>query len=161
MSDPLSKLGLKYAKILGETANPRYVYRIFDVESCPLLVGNDIIKHVEGCSQIVLLCATLGERLDRAIRAAQISDMAGAVILDSLASDYIEQVLDTCEDEIRAKFPNKTLTWRYSPGYGDFPISVQPEFLSALDAGRKIGLYCGESLLLTPQKSVTAVIGLS
>ena len=51
-------------------------------------------------------------------------------------------------------------TRRYSPGYGDLPLSVQPALLDALDAGRRLGVTLTESLLMVPMKSVTAVVGI-
>ena len=53
------------------------------------------------------------------------------------------------------------MTTRFSPGYGDYPIELQKSFLHILDAPRKIGLTANDSFLLTPVKSVTAIIGLS
>ena len=48
---------------------------------------------------------------------------------------------------------------RFSPGYGDFDIHHQEEILRMLDAHKKIGLSMTESCMLTPTKSVTALIG--
>ena len=50
---------------------------------------------------------------------------------------------------------------RFSPGYGDFPLSCQRELLTLLRAPETIGLTAGESMLLLPTKSVTAVMGRS
>ena len=52
-------------------------------------------------------------------------------------------------------------TDRFSPGYGDLPLDLQPALCAALDAQRRLGLTVTDSLLLNPVKSVTAVIGLS
>ena len=51
-------------------------------------------------------------------------------------------------------------TWRFSPGYGDLPLSLQEELLSAVEAGKRIGLATTAGYMLTPMKSVTAIIGL-
>lgn len=65
-------------------------------------------------------------------------------------------------DEILAeKYSGKYMTFRFSPGYGDYPIEMQKEYLRILDAPRKIGLTTGDSCLLVPSKSVTAVLGIS
>ena len=53
------------------------------------------------------------------------------------------------------------LTIRYSPGYGDFPLSFQKEILDFLDAYRKIGLSVTPNYIMIPRKSITAVLGIS
>ena len=53
------------------------------------------------------------------------------------------------------------LTGRFSPGYGDWPISVQPLLAQALDTPRRMGMCVTESFLMLPRKSVTAVLGVS
>ncbi len=51
--------------------------------------------------------------------------------------------------------------WRFSPGYGDCPLSAQRSIVnSVLNATRLIGLTVTPTSLLIPTKSVTAVIGL-
>jgi hypothetical protein len=52
-------------------------------------------------------------------------------------------------------------TDRFSPGYGDLPLSLQPALTSLLDTSRQIGLTLTDSLILLPRKSVTAVLGLA
>ncbi|MDP4120650.1 MAG: vitamin B12 dependent-methionine synthase activation domain-containing protein, partial [Bacillota bacterium] len=147
---------------LLKCAEPRSLFRAFKPEECAhVFLGNDIQKHLEHCEIHILMCATLGSSVDTLIAKKQVSDMSKAVIFDSLASAMVEQVCDECEREIAAAFPEYNMTNRFSPGYGDYPLSVQKEFLTLLDAPRKIGLSVNESYLLTPVKSVTAVIGLS
>ena len=123
------------------------------------LSGNDLSAHLDGCCGAVLLAATLGNGVDMLLRKTQAQDMAKAVILDAMASAAIEQVCDEAEKEIAEKMENKHFTWRFSPGYGDFPIEVQKDFLTALNAQKVIGLCASQSGMLTPTKSVTAVIG--
>ena len=50
---------------------------------------------------------------------------------------------------------------RFSPGYGDFPLSCQEGLLNGLQAGKRIGITLTEGSLMMPSKSVTAVIGIS
>ena len=123
------------------------------------LSGNDISSHLEGCLGVVLFAATLGNNIDMLLRKMQMQNMAKAVILDAMASAAIEQVCDEVEKEIAVKLENKHFTWRFSPGYGDFPIEVQKNFLTALNAQKVIGLCANAGGMLTPTKSVTAVIG--
>lgn len=129
----------------------------------PFLSGNDIFRHLEGCDRYVIMGCTLGPQLDMTIRAAGISDMAYAVVLDALASAVIEQAADAFEQAYREKVrkSGRFLTGRYSPGYGDFPLSSQPHLLRVLNAQKEIGLCVTENHLLTPRKSITAVLGTS
>ena len=50
-------------------------------------------------------------------------------------------------------------TWRFSPGYGNWPLEIQPE-LGKIIKTEQIGLQVTENYLLFPRKSVTAIIGL-
>ena len=146
---------------LIQTVRPKYLYKIIDLPNGELTLGCDIKKHLEGCSKAALICATLGAEADKLIRVAQISDMASAVVLDSMASVAIEQVCRQVDGLIAELFPESYLTFRFSPGYGDYPIELQKTFLLILDAPRKIGLSASENSLLIPSKSVTAIAVIS
>lgn len=158
-------------ELLLERITPKFVWRVFDIESVfegvevkntPLVFkGKDVAAHLRDCEKCVLLAATLGSGADGVIRAYEAGAMEKAVIADSLASAAIEQVCAAAEREIQEQLAGYNFTWRYSPGYGDFPLDIQAEFLSVLDAGRRIGLSVSESLILLPRKSVTAVMGVS
>jgi len=119
------------------------------------------VTILKDCEKVVLFCATISNGADKLIRSAQVSNMAEALVLDSLASVAIEQVCDEVEKIIRSAYPNMYSTWRFSPGYGDLPITTQAEFLNVLNAPKRIGLTTNSSFILTPSKSVTAIVGLS
>lgn len=126
-----------------------------------LLKGKSIAGHLEGCDRAVLLAATVSAGIDRLIRVTQLEDMAKAVIMDSLASVAVEQVCDKAELIIKQEFPECYQTFRFGVGYGDLPITQQKDFVNVLNAPKQIGLNASASYMLTPTKSVTAVIGLS
>jgi hypothetical protein len=113
------------------------------------------------CGQAALLACTLGPGFDAMLRAEQARGMDGAVILDACGGAWVEAGCNAAEEELRRRLPEAYLTDRFSPGYGDLPLQLQPAILAALDAGRRIGLHVGDSLLMNPVKSVTAVIGIS
>lgn len=156
---------------LSASLQPRYVWTI-----CPLtrtadgfrlegtaveLSGATAQKMLKGCGQAALLACTLGARFDAMLRAAQARDMAKAVLLDALGSAFVEAGCDEAEAEIAARLSGLYRTDRFSPGYGDLPLTVQPALCAALDGGRRLGLTVTDSLLLIPMKSVTAILGLS
>ncbi|MEZ3454158.1 MAG: hypothetical protein K1W17_07285 [Oscillospiraceae bacterium] len=126
-----------------------------------IMRGKDISEHLRGCFGTALLCATVGDGVDRLLRQLQTEDMTKALTADALASAAVEQVCDIAEKEIGERFAGKFTTWRFSPGYGDFPLECQGDFLAAVNAMRTVGVCVNSGGLLTPTKSVTAVIGVS
>ena len=158
-------------KALLNVIKPRLAYKIFDISfaengveimGTPLIFkGNDIKEHLTGCERCVLMCATLSSDVDKLIRSYEAEGMEKAFIADTLASAAVEQVCNKAETLIQQAVGNYSFTWRFSPGYGDFPLDIQKEFINITEADKKIGLTVTESLILIPRKSVTAVIGIS
>ena len=128
-----------------------------------LLPGEDVHKHLTGCGQAILLAVTLGPGVDAQIRRAGVGDIAAGVASDALGSALAEQAADAAEAQLRqwAATEGKYLTGRFSPGYGDWDIAVQPMVAAALDTVRKAGLCVTDTNLMTPRKSVTALLGVS
>ena len=98
---------------------------------------------------------------DALIRRWESRDMLRALALDCCATAGVEQVCDQVEQEIESQFPGCSFPFRFSPGYGDLPLELQGEILHLLDAPRKIGLCASASHILTPRKSVTAILGIA
>lgn len=171
VSENMETLADDCEKRLLMSISPKFVWRVFDIEKTaegiavsdtPLvLLGGDIAAHLSECEKCVLLAATLGIGADNVIRGYESGEMEKAVIADCLASAAIEQVCDFAEEEMRSHLSGYSFTWRFSPGYGDFPLDIQRGFLDVLGAPKRIGLTVTESLILLPRKSVTAVIGIS
>ena len=125
------------------------------------LPGRAIARHLAGCDQCVLLAVTLGFAVDRHISSEGQASPYRALLLDACATTAIEDLADHATERARAlllEAPH-SLTFRFSPGYGDLPLALQPRLLELLDARRLLGLTVGSSLLLSPIKSVTAIIG--
>lgn len=152
----------RWAPPLLAAADPRGVYLQGDKEAlASLWQGQDVQRHLAGCTQAVLLAVTLGAGVDAQIRRAGVGDVAAQAATDALASALAEQVCDEAEARLRAEAQSQGLylTGRYSPGYGDWPIAVQPRLAAVLDTPRRIGLYVTDTFLMLPRKSVTAVLG--
>jgi len=156
---------------LTNAIQPRWLYRVFSLlregdtfrpEGTGLLLeGDTAARMLSQCDQVVLLVCTLGLRFDAMLRAEQARNMADAVILDACGNALAEAGCDAAEREIAARFPGRFLTDRFSPGYGTLPLSLQPELCALLDTQRRLGVHVEESCLMTPAKTVTAIIGLS
>jgi hypothetical protein len=126
-----------------------------------IIESKSLSQHLDSCQEGVLFAATLGAPVDMLIQRYNVLDMSRAVILQSCAATAVEAYCDQCQDEIEAMAREKGLYLRprYSPGYGDFPLTYQKEVLSLLNAQRRIGLTRTDGDILVPTKSVTAVIG--
>jgi 5-methyltetrahydrofolate--homocysteine methyltransferase len=131
------------------------------LENGLLLPGQDLKAHLTGCDRAAVFCATLGAGADALIRRTERLDMGRALTLDCCASAAIEAVCDRIETELQEKFPGYSFPFRYSPGYGDLPLEVQGPILELLDAPRRAGLCATANHLLTPRKSVTALLGVA
>ena len=153
---------------INKAAKPKFITKEYNLlvegevpGELEFLTGNDIKKHIEGCSKLILFAATLGADVEKAIRIASIKNVSDSVIMDSCASTLMEAVCDTIDSKLRLENGDKFFTFRFSPGYGDLPISVQKKFSILLDTSRKIGINVSDSGIMIPRKSVTAIIGVS
>ena len=159
------------ARRLTARLRPRYTYRVSSLdrrdgvrclpEADLILPGKDAETMLADCGRVALLGCTLGAEFESMLRAEQARDMAKAVLLDACGSAWVESGCDEAEREIAARFPGQYLTDRFSPGYGDLPLSIQPAICGALDLGRRLGVHVSERFLMNPTKSVTALIGIS
>ena len=150
--------------LINKAARPKYISKVVDISNgipkdCTFIKGFDILKHLGGAKKMILMAATLGPEVEFAIRKAQIRDVSDALIMDSCASTLVEELCDRIEAEFRTEYEKEGLylSTRYSPGYGDMPISVQREFTVYMDTVRRIGLNVSESGIMIPRKSVTAI----
>ena len=113
-----------------------------------------------GCDRAVIFAATMGLELDRLIaRHGRLSPARG-LMLQALGAERIEALCDSFCDFLAAEYAPLTVRRRFSPGYGDLPLENQRAFFDALQCHKEIGLYLNESLLMSPTKSVTAIVGL-
>lgn len=165
---PLAERIASLAEAAGKAVRPARTWRRFliyestvgDVPSAQIRIEGSLARHLDGCGSVYLACGTLGAAFDAFHRRASAVSGADALILQAVASAMIEDWMDAIEDEIRQELdPGETLVARYSPGYGDFPLAAQSALVTLLDTPRKVGVSLTSTFLLTPSKSVTAVIG--
>lgn len=127
------------------------------------LTGQSIIRHLASAERVIVLSATVGSTIEQSISAYfKQGDYTYALLLDAAATTAIEATADAVENLIRAAFAKQgfMLLPRFSPGYGDFDIHFQPQMLK-LSMAKMIDLHLTESYMLSPRKSITALIGLT
>lgn len=152
-------------------AVPRGAYEVFSYEPTKQIIltpqpielqDSSITKHLEQSEKVALLAVTIGAAVEEKITELfQEGHYTAGLLLDAAATTAVEMLADQVDDQIKALAKNQgyITTWRFSPGYGNWDITVQPQLLAALSA-HLLDLHTTESMMLTPRKSVTAVIGL-
>ncbi|MBQ9806944.1 MAG: Vitamin B12 dependent methionine synthase activation subunit [Clostridia bacterium] len=124
--------------------------------------SRDLCYNLRNCKRVLLFAATVGLELDRLIAKYSRISPSRAVALQALGAERVESLCDAFLTERKAVYGEEGLLMRprFSPGYGDLPLSVQKDLFRLLDCPKKIGLSLNDSLLMSPTKSVTAVVGL-
>lgn len=139
-------------KTTGKTVD----FSTFSVQS------GDLAKNLSGCKTAVIFAATVGAQIDRLIKKYSSVSPAKSLCLQAFGNERIEALCDLFNQQItecQAAEGNATRP-RFSPGYGDFELSCQTDIFRVLCCEKQIGVTLNNSLLMTPQKSVTAVIGI-
>ena len=135
----------------------RVCYGIFPIEGD--VSSDDLRLCLSGCSRVIVFAATVGIGIDRLIMKYGKTSPAKALFMQAYGAERIESLCDEfcrdMKDTLRA-----SLKPRFSPGYGDLPLQVQSDIFRVLDCERKIGLTLNSSLLMSPTKSVTAIVGI-
>ena len=124
--------------------------------------SRNLAKALAGCDRAAVFAATAGMAVDRLIRAAELTDLAGALLLQAIGTAQIERICDTLCGELAEQFAAEGCRTRprFSPGYGDLPLTMQTDLFTALNVTKHIGVTLTEALLMVPSKSVTAIVGI-
>ncbi len=127
-----------------------------------VLPGESIADYLNGARAACLLAVTMGAAADDQLAAFRRAGRTDGVLYGAVLADMVEDAANQLEARVRAEAFERGLyaNDRYSPGYGDLPLSVHPAFLAALDAGRVLGMRAVEGDFLSPSRSITAVVGL-
>lgn len=158
-----------------ENIDLKYVYEIYDIKnnikshivefnnSNLRIESKDVSELLKDCDKCILMSATLGFNIEKKIRTYSYKNLTKGVIIDACATTSIEEACDIIQDNILKDVSkeNKTLTMRYSPGYGDLDIRVNKDILNILNSQRKIGITVTDTGIMIPRKSVVALIGIS
>lgn len=143
-------------------------YREYDVtvegDICELsdlrLRSRDLAANLKDSKRAVVFAATVGVGIDRLIAKYGRISPARALIFQAIGAERIEALCDRFCEDIGAEM-NAKLRPRFSPGYGDLPLEAQKELFSVLEPAKRIGLTLTDSMLMSPSKSVTAIVGIS
>jgi len=128
------------------------------------IVSASISKFLSSCHSAVFMAVTAGPAIVEMASEAVISgDGGAAVILDAVGSETAESAIEWLNLYIGStiKKNGEVLTsMRFSPGYGDFRLEYQKLFYEMLQLD-KMGIVLTDKFILVPEKTVTAVAGIS
>lgn len=158
---------------LENIVRPRLIYSTRRIADCGrsnvtlpngiVLKGTKLARAHRNCSSIVFFTATLGPAIDLEIRRlTQNNCLSDAFIIDTMGSVAVEQLVERFYQLMRSYFINqgKGVTLRFSPGYCDWPLQEQRKVFR-LVKGDLIGVQLTDSCLMTPQKSVSGIFGIT
>lgn len=126
------------------------------------LTGTSIFRHLKDARWACVVACTLGMPSEQRLRLTSSQHPLEGAVLDAACSAFVEDATEALDQHIQALAAQAGCgcVRRFSPGYGDLPLAVQPQIVSTLNATRLIGLTTTATNLLMPTKSVTALIGI-
>lgn len=124
--------------------------------------SGSLAKLLQNSHSVVLMGATVGKEVTaRIFNEVNKGDAAFGLILDSVASQTADAALDWMVqllDRMLDREGRKLTRHRYSPGFGDLPLSCQKDIFGALQLHR-FNMALTEKFMLIPEKSVIAIAG--
>lgn len=119
--------------------------------------SENLCKNLMGCREVFVFAVTLGIGVDRFLNKLSLTSPANHFIADAFASAYAESAADKAEEIMKGSLECRP---RFSPGYGDLDLSCQKNVLEFVNAQRLLGISLNKSLLMSPTKTITAIVGI-
>ena len=161
LSSEVEAVAARCEEELFNVAKPRRIGRRFALAALSFS-SCDLSRHLQHCKEVWLTVVTLGSEADRLLRVWSVEHMGKAAVGQACAAVWMDQCCDEYLLELeRTLSEEEYLLPPYSPGYGDFSLGYQKNLLQYLDAGRRIGVSLTEGGMLVPEKTVTAVVGIT
>lgn len=148
---------------------PKVCYKRFDVKiedeidfGFLQVKSEELARNLAECAETVIFAATIGIFTDRQIQKESLLSPAKACVYQAVGATVIEAVCDDFNEWLLQEEAKKgnVLKPRYSPGYGDVALLVQKDICRELETAKHIGITLTDSMLMIPEKSVTAFIGI-
>lgn len=170
-SENEAKLIDEFLPIVKNAASPRGSFAFFELkknDDSVFIEGTEIkskslSKNLKFCSKAIVFSLTLGLETDRLISKYSLKRPSAALCINAIATAMIEEYADVFCDEMKQEFKKEKLypMPRFSPGYGDLSLENQSFFLKLTNASRLCGINLTDMFMMTPSKSITAIMGAS
>ena len=124
--------------------------------------SRNLAKCLSGCESAVIFVATVGIGIDRLMSRYSAISPLDSLIVSAIGTERVEALCDEVFEEFRNRYENlgKIVCPRFSPGYGDLSLSMQRDIFNVMDVSRNIGVMLGENMIMSPIKSVSAIVGI-
>ncbi len=133
-------------------------YSVYPIKYKKDISSDGLLKHLSDSDEIIIFAATIGVGIDRLISKYSRISPTKAVVFQAIGTERIEALCDSFCEEMKKKYG--CITNRFSPGYSDWDIKDQKLIISVTDATKNLGICLNDSFLMSPSKSVTAVVGI-
>ena len=119
--------------------------------------SHSLSLNLRDCDEAFVFAVTLGSGVDRVLNGLSMLSRAEHYLADAVASVLAE---DACRIAAERLAQGASVRPRFSPGFGDLELSFQPMLLEAVNAARYLGIGIGKTFLMSPMKSITAIMGI-
>lgn len=116
-----------------------------------------LYKNLNGCSEAFVFAVTTGIAVDRLLARLKIISSAEYFVTDAIASAAADSFCAYAAGKMKEGL---SCPPRFSPGYADLSLRFQLPLLSRLDAHGLLGITLDNAYLMTPVKSITAIMGI-
>ncbi len=116
-----------------------------------------LYRNLTGCQEAFVMAVTAGMAVDRLLLRLNVISQAEHFMTDALASAAIESFCNAVSEKLKVGLDCAP---RFSPGYGDVSITFQQPLLQRLNAYELLGITLNTAYLMTPVKSITAIMGI-
>lgn len=170
ISDNIAHLLKQAVEIGTKLITPKYScceYNIKQKIETKIILENNFslnyprfFRFFKNCSTLSIITLTIGNNISNEINNLQKEDsISKAFFLDAFASEACEAFATYVDNYLKNKKVTHKGTPRFSPGFSDLPLSIQPDILK-LSKAETIDVSCKDnSFFLLPEKSITALIG--
>jgi hypothetical protein len=152
-----------------DLAQPRYWHDLIAIDAFLLIfepharASLALGRLLKGCDRVVLMTVSLGFQVEEKAREllARHEAFAG-FMLDRMGSYLAEWCMSNLDRQVTESLGAQGLqtTRRFSPGYKDFSLEAQKVFVELAESAI-LGLRLGPGNSLAPNKSITAIKGVS
>ncbi len=124
--------------------------------------SKDLTRNLVGCQEVYLFAATIGAAFDTLIKKMRLQSVAKACVMQSVGAAAVENFVEKLCAYLGESVAVEGLQTRprYSPGYGDVQLANQRGIFQTLNPAKHVGITLMDTLIMAPEKSVTAYVGI-